>query len=59
MDNLAKDILIEKLEELVKEMLELENKKNITTGDMISRQSLQIEIMDLLRETFNNEWEEA
>jgi hypothetical protein len=59
MDNLAKDILIEKLEELVKEMLELENKKNITTGDMISRQSLQIEIMDLLRETFNSEWEEV
>jgi hypothetical protein len=59
MDNLAKDILIEKLEDLVKEMLDLENKKNITTGDMISRQSLQIEIMDLLRETFNNEWEEA
>jgi hypothetical protein len=40
MDNLAKDILIEKLEELVKK-------------------GLNEEIIDLLEETFNNEWEEA
>jgi hypothetical protein len=39
MDNLAKDILIEKLEELVKK-------------------GLNEEIIDLLEETFNNEWEE-
>jgi hypothetical protein len=39
MDNLAKDILIEKLEELVKK-------------------GLNEEIIDLLKETFNNEWEE-
>jgi hypothetical protein len=40
MDNLARDILIAKLEELVKKGLEQE-------------------IIDLLQETFNNEWEEA
>ena len=40
MDNLAKDILIEKLEELVKK-------------------GLNEEIIDLLQETFNSEWEEA
>jgi hypothetical protein len=40
MDNLARDILIAKLEELVKKGLEQE-------------------IIDLLEETFNNEWEEA
>ena len=40
MDNLAKDILIEKLEELVKK-------------------GLNEEIIDLLEETFNSEWEEA
>jgi hypothetical protein len=39
MDNLARDILIAKLEELVKKGLEQE-------------------IIDLLEETFNNEWEE-
>jgi hypothetical protein len=39
MDNLAKDILIEKLEELVKK-------------------GLNEEIIDLLEETFNSEWEE-
>ena len=40
MDNLARDILIAKLEELVKKGLEQE-------------------IIDLLQETFNSEWEEA
>jgi hypothetical protein len=40
MDNLAKDILIEKLEDLIK-------------------RGLEQEIIDLLQETFNNEWEEA
>jgi hypothetical protein len=40
MDNLARDILIAKLEELVKKGLEQE-------------------IIDLLEETFNSEWEEA
>jgi hypothetical protein len=40
MDNLSKDILIEKLEELVKK-------------------GLNEEIIDLLQETFNSEWEEA
>jgi hypothetical protein len=40
MDNLAKDILIEKLEDLIKKGLEQE-------------------IIDLLQETFNSEWEEA
>jgi hypothetical protein len=40
MDNLARDILIEKLEELVKK-------------------GLNEEIIDLLQETFNSEWEEA
>jgi hypothetical protein len=40
MDNLARDILIAKLEELVKKGLEQE-------------------IIDLLKETFNSEWEEA
>jgi hypothetical protein len=40
MDNLARDILIEKLEELVKK-------------------GLNEEIIDLLEETFNSEWEEA
>ena len=39
MDNLARDILIAKLEELVKK-------------------GLNEEIIDLLEETFNNEWEE-
>jgi hypothetical protein len=39
MDNLARDILIAKLEELVKKGLEQE-------------------IIDLLEETFNSEWEE-
>ena len=39
MDNLARDILIEKLEDLIKKGLEQE-------------------IIDLLQETFNNEWEE-
>jgi hypothetical protein len=40
MDNLAKDILIAKLEDLIKKGLEQE-------------------IIDLLQETFNSEWEEA
>jgi hypothetical protein len=40
MDNLARDILIAKLEDLIKKGLEQE-------------------IIDLLQETFNNEWEEA
>jgi hypothetical protein len=40
MDNLAKDILIAKLEDLIKKGLEQE-------------------IIDLLEETFNSEWEEA
>jgi hypothetical protein len=40
MDNLARDILIEKLEDLIK-------------------RGLEQEIIDLLEETFNNEWEEA
>jgi hypothetical protein len=40
MDNLARDILIEKLEDLIK-------------------RGLEQEIIDLLQETFNNEWEEA
>jgi hypothetical protein len=40
MDNLARDILIAKLEDLIKKGLEQE-------------------IIDLLEETFNNEWEEA
>jgi hypothetical protein len=40
MDNLAKDILIAKLEDLIKKGLEQE-------------------IIDLLKETFNSEWEEA
>ena len=39
MDNLARDILIAKLEDLIKKGLEQE-------------------IIDLLQETFNNEWEE-
>jgi hypothetical protein len=39
MDNLARDILIAKLEELVKK-------------------GLNEEIIDLLEETFNSEWEE-
>jgi hypothetical protein len=40
MDNLARDILIAKLEYLIKKGLEQE-------------------IIDLLEETFNSEWEEA
>jgi hypothetical protein len=40
MDNLARDILIAKLEDLIKKGLEQE-------------------IIDLLQETFNSEWEEA
>jgi hypothetical protein len=40
MDNLARDILIAKLEELIKK-------------------GLEEEIIDLLEETFNTEWEEA
>jgi hypothetical protein len=40
MDNLARDILIAKLEDLIKKGLEQE-------------------IIDLLEETFNSEWEEA
>jgi hypothetical protein len=40
MDNLARDILIAKLEDLIKKGLEQE-------------------IIDLLQETFNNEWEKA
>jgi hypothetical protein len=40
MDNLARDILIEKLEDLIK-------------------RGLEQEIIDLLQETFNSEWEEA
>jgi hypothetical protein len=39
MDNLARDILIAKLEELIKK-------------------GLEEEIIDLLEETFNTEWEE-
>jgi hypothetical protein len=39
MDNLARDILIAKLEDLIKKGLEQE-------------------IIDLLEETFNSEWEE-
>jgi hypothetical protein len=39
MDNLARDILIAKLEELIKK-------------------GLNEEIIDLLEETFNSEWEE-
>jgi hypothetical protein len=40
MDNLARDILIAKLKDLIKKGLEQE-------------------IIDLLEETFNSEWEEA